>query len=265
MGRGIWRDREAVNVSGALQRRFTGRWHASLSGQYDWIDYKNSAKYAPLYGWSQYSGGLEVGYAAGAWTDFLIAGGFSSYHHNKSSGYYNYSNDSESWTIQGGIGTHATKNITYRVLMGASWLSYGGRSNIDSGWTYSLSSNWRLHRQWQISASGQSYYQPSERTLGRAMKVQSLSAGVSYLTLGDKLRLAFDIAFRYEDTVYNDEIVSRGLDYHETIYSARLSANYTLNRWVSLFANIMWEDNTSDNIYYEYDRFRGTLGVRFHY
>jgi hypothetical protein len=97
------------------------------------------------------------------------------------------------------------------------------------------------------------------------MKVQSLSAGVSYLTLGDKLRLAFDIAFRYEDTVYNDEIVSRGLDYHETIYSARLSANYTLNRWVSLFANIMWEDNTSDNIYYEYDRFRGTLGVRFHY
>jgi hypothetical protein len=266
MGRGIWRDREAVNISGALQRRFTGRWHASLSGQYDWIDYKNdTGKYAPLYGWSQYSGGLEFGYAASPWTDILLAGGYSSYQHNHSVGIRSYSNDSESWTIQGGIGTHATKNITYRVLVGASWLSYGGHSNADSGWTYSLSSNWRISRQWQLSAMGQSYYQPSDRTVGQALKVYAFSTGVSYLTLADKLRLAFDIAFRFEETAYNDIYASYTRDYDETIVSARLSANYTLNRWVSLFANIMWEDNSSNNKYYEYNRVRGTLGVRFHY
>ena len=39
-GRGIWRDRERVDISGALERRFTERWHADLSGQYNWIDYK---------------------------------------------------------------------------------------------------------------------------------------------------------------------------------------------------------------------------------
>jgi hypothetical protein len=266
MGRGIWRDREAVNVSGALQRRFTERWHASLSGQYDWLNYKNeTGNYAPLYGWSQYSGGLEFGYAASAWTDILVAGGYSSYKHNQSTGYHHYSNDSDSWTVQAGLGTHATKNITYRVLMGASWLSYGGQNNVDSGWTYSLSSNWRLHRQWQWSMSGQSYYQPSDRTLGQSIKVYALSTGVSYLTLADKLRLAFDVAFRYEETAYNDDLVAWGMDYDETIVSARLSANYTLNRWVSLFANIVWEDNSSDNMYWEYDRVRGTLGVRFHY
>jgi hypothetical protein len=266
MGRGIWRDREAVNISGALQRRFTGRWHASLSGQYDWIDYKNdTGKYAPLYGWSQYSGGIELGYAASPWTDILLAGGYSGYQHNQSVGVHRYSNDSESWSVQGGIGTHATRNITYRVLVGASWLSYGGQSNADSGWTYSLSSNWRLHRQWQLSALGQSYYQPSDRTVGQALKVYAFSTGVSYLTLADRLRLAFDIAFRYEETAYNDTWASASRDYNETIISARLSANYTLNRWVSLFANVMWEDNSSDHTYYEYDRFRGTMGVRFHY
>ena len=97
------------------------------------------------------------------------------------------------------------------------------------------------------------------------MKVYALSTGVSYLTLADKLRLAFDVAFRYEETAYNDDLVAWGMDYDETIVSARLSANYTLNRWVSLFANIIWEDNSSDNMYWEYDRVRGTLGVRFHY
>jgi hypothetical protein len=85
------------------------------------------------------------------------------------------------------------------------------------------------------------------------------------LTLADRLRLAFDIAFRYEETVYNDTWASASRDYNETLISARLSANYTLNRWVSLFANVMWEDNSSDHTYYEYDRFRGTMGVRFHY
>ena len=34
-GRGIWRDREAFDISGAIQRRFTERLHAELIGQYN--------------------------------------------------------------------------------------------------------------------------------------------------------------------------------------------------------------------------------------
>ncbi|MBO7166604.1 MAG: hypothetical protein J6V88_03665 [Kiritimatiellae bacterium] len=259
-GRGIWRDRETVNFSGAIQRRFTERWHASLSGQYDWLDYKNSSEYYPLYGWSQYAVGLEGGYAATPWTDFLLSGGYSSYNRNESS---RNDSDTQTWTLQGGIGTHATKNITYRVLMGASWLDCGGKSSADVGWTYSLSSKWRLRRQWQLSAVGRSYYQPSEYNIGSAIKVYSLSFGVSYLTLGDRLTLTGDVAMRMEDTVYAERAA---YDYSEFIVSARLGATYTINRWMSVFANVLWEDNSCDEKdYYDYNRVRGTIGLRFHY
>lgn len=266
-GRGIWRDRQRLDVSGVLQRRFTDRLHAEVTGQYDWLDYKNdTGKYAPLYGWSQWAAGLEAGYAASKWTDLLISGGYGNYKQKQAYGKHHYDNDSEVWTIQAGVGTYATERITYRALIGASWLDYGGRSNADSGWTYSLSGNWRITRQWQFSVLGSSYYQPSERTRGQALKVYSMSGGLSYLTLGDKMRLHADVAWRHEDTAYNDAYLGSTNDYDEDLLSVRVGADYTLNRWMTLFANITWEEDWCDEYeQYDYDRFRGTVGVRFHY
>ena len=267
-GRGIWRDRQRFDASGVIERRFTERWHADLSGQYDWLDYKNdTGKYAPLYGWQEFSAGLEAGFAASKWTDLLIAGGYSGYRQKSGSGgYRNYSNESQVWTVMGGFGTHATEKIQYRLLAGASWLEYGGHSGADSGWTYQLSANWRVTRQIQLSLLGSSYYQPSERTCGSAIKVYSISAGASYLTLGDKLNLRGDIAFRREDNVYSDKYLGAGNDYDEDILSVRLGATYTINRWVSVFANISWEEEWCDGYKdYDYDRYRGTVGLRFHY
>ncbi len=266
-GRGIWRDREAVDASGVIQRRFTERLHAEVMGQYNWLDYKNdTGKYAPLYGWSEWSAGAQAGYAASKWTDLLVAGGYSHYTQKKGRGYRNYSNESQVWTVQAGLGTHATEKITYRALMGASWLEYGGHSNADSGWTYSLDANWRVTRQLQVSALGKSYYQPSERTLGQAIKVYSLSGGLSYLTLGDKMTLTANVAWRYEDTCYNDRYLAYGNDFDETILSFRLGADYVINRWMSIFAAFTWEEEWCEhNDAYEYDRFRGTIGMRFHY
>ena len=266
-GRGIWRDREHLDANGVLERRFANKWHASVSGQYNWLDYKNdTGKYAPLYGWSQYAVGLEGGYIASPWTDLLIAGGYSHYTQKQGHGYRNYSNSSEVWSIQAGIGTRATERITYRALMGVSQLEYGGRGNTDCGWTYQLSANWRVTRQVQLSALGNSYYQPSERSLGQAVKVYSLSGGVSYLTLGDRMTLTGNVAWRHEQNVYSDRYLAYGNDYNEDYLSIRLGANYTLNRWMSLYADLTWEDNWCDNYSnYDYDRFRGTVGVRFHY
>ena len=171
---------KTINASGALERRFTDRLHADVSASYNYIDYVNdSHKYAPLYGWSQYSFGAEAGYAASKWTDLLVAGGYSRYHQHGGTGYRNYKTSSESYTVLAGFGTHATEKIEYRLLGGASWLNYGGHDGADSGWTYQMSANWRITRQWQLSALGSSYYQPSERTLGTAVKVSSISAGVS--------------------------------------------------------------------------------------
>ena len=267
-GRGIWRDRERFDASAAIERRFTERWHADLMGQYNWLDYKNdTGKYSPLYGWQEFSAGLEAGFAASKWTDLLVAGGYSGYRQKAATGgYRNYSNESQVWTIMGGIGTHATEKIQYRALVGASWLEYGGHSGADSGWTYQLSGNWRVTRQVQLSLLGSSYYQPSERSVGLAVKVYALSAGVSYLTLGDKLNLNANIAFRHEENAYHDRYLAAGNDYDEDIISARLGATYTINRWMSLFATIAWEEEWCDKYdNYDYDRFRGTVGVRFHY
>ena len=265
-GRGIWRDREALDASAVLQRRFTERLHAEVMAQYNWLDYKNdTGKYAPLYGWSEFSVGAQAGYAASKWTDFLVAGGYSHYLQKKGRGYRNYSNESQVWTVQAGLGTHATEKITYRALMGVSWLEYGGHSNADCGWTYSLDANWRITRQLQFSALGKSYYQPSERTRGQAIKVYSLSCGLSYLTLGDKLTLTANVAWRYEDTCYNDRYLAYGNDFDEDILSVRFGANYVINRWMSVFASLTWEEEWCDRRAYDYDRFRGTIGMRFHY
>ncbi len=265
-GRGVWRDREALDASGVVPRRFTERLHAEVMAQYNWLDYKNdTGKYAPLYGWSQWAVGAQAGYAASKWTDFLVAGGYSHYTQKKGRGYRNYSNDSQVWTIQAGLGTHATEKITYRALMGVSWLEYGGHANADCGWTYSLDANWRITRQLQASALGKSYYQPSERTVGQAVKVYSLSGGLSYLTLGDKMTLSANVAWRYEDTCYNDRYLGYGNNFDETILSFRFGADYVINRWMSVFAAFTWEEEWCDVKTYGYDRFRGTIGMRFHY
>ncbi|MBO7686606.1 MAG: outer membrane beta-barrel protein [Kiritimatiellae bacterium] len=265
-GRGVWRDREALDASGILQRRFNERLHAEILAQYNWLDYKNdTGKYAPLYGWSEYAVGAQAGYAASKWTDFLVAGGYAHYTQKKGRGYRNYSNDSQVWTVQAGLGTHATEKITYRALMGVSWLEYGGHANADCGWTYSLDANWRITRQLQFSVLGKSYYQPSERTVGQAIKVYSLSGGLSYLTLGDKMTLTANVAWRYEDTCYSDRYLGYGNNFDEDILSVRLGANYTINRWMSVFADFTWEEEWCDVRAYGYDRFRGTIGMRFHY
>ena len=271
-GRGMWRDREVLDMGAVLERRFTERWHMDVQGQYNWLDYKNqTGRYAPLYGWSMLGGGVQAGYAASKWTDLLVAAGYSRYTQKANSIGWRlskgYSNNSDAYSVQAGLGSHMTELITYRALMGASWFDYGNAGDTDCGWTYSLSANWRIHRQVQLSLLGSSYYQPSERYVGQAVKVYTLGAGVSYLTLGDRLRLTGNVAWRYEENIYSDATYTHRQNYDETWLSARVGADYLINRWMSVFANVMWEQEWAGNSNsdYDYDRFRGTLGMRFHY
>ena len=270
-GRGVWRDRETFDAQGVLERRFTERWHADVQAQYTWLDYKNkTGHYAPLNGWSQYGGGVQAGYAASRWTDLLVAAGYSRYTQKTGSQRglsRHYSNNSDAYSVMAGLGSHMTELITYRALMGASWFDYGDAGDRDCGWTYTLSANWRIHRQVQLSVMGSSYYQPSERYVGQAVKVYTLGGGVSYLTLGDRLNLTANVSWRYEENIYSDSAYTHRQNYDESWLSARLGADYLVNRWMSVFANIMWEQEWCGhgNKDYDYDRFRGTLGVRFHY
>ena len=274
-GRGVWRDREQATISGVLERRFTKRWHADVSGPYNWLDYKNdTGKYVPLYGWSEYSAALSAGYVLTPWTDLLVETGYSRYLQKESrslTSNRHFSNSSQSYTVQGGVGTHATKQISYRALMGMSWLDYGGVSDADHGWSYSLSANWRISRNLQWSTMGSSYYRPSERTLGSAIKAYTMSTGLSYLTLGDRMNLTVNTSWRHDENVFADSI-SGGLDSDEDFISFRVGANYIVNRWVSVFANATYtkefsdhQDATTGTHNYDYDRFRATIGLRLHY
>ena len=270
-GRGIWRDRQTLDVSGVLERRFTERWHMDIQGQYSWLDYDNqTGRYAPLFGWSQYSAGAQFGYAASKWTDLLVAAGYSRYDQdidfNDIRTSRSYNEQSDAYSIQGGLGTRATERISYRALMGASWCESGGDGYTDCGWTYTLSANWRVHRQVQLSLLGSSYYQPSDQYVGQAEKIYNLSAGVSYLTLGDRLRLSANLMWRFNETCYADAVYTSRYKYDRTHLSARFAADYLLNRWTSIFAHVIWDDESTDtNSYYDYNRIRGVFGVRLHY
>ena len=271
-GRGIWRDRQTFDAAGVLERRFTDRWHMDVQGQYSWLDYDNDVnKYYPLFGWSQYSAGVQFGYAASKWTDLLVAAGYSRYSQDIDFSdsrvlSRTYNEQSDSYSVQAGIGTRATERITYRALMGASWFDYGNAGATDCGWTYSLSGNWRIHRQVQLSLLGSSYYEPSDEYVGQARKVYTLSGGISYLTLGDRLKLSGNISWRFDETSYSDMNYPTAYNYDRTHVSARIAADYLLNRWTSVFAHIIYDDVSTDtNSYQEYERVRGVLGVRFHY
>ena len=270
-GRGIWRDRQTLDVTGVLERRFTERWHMDIQGQYSWLDYDNqTGRYAPLFGWSQYSAGAQLGHAASKWTDLLVAAGYSRYDqdidYNDIRTSRSYNEQSDAYSIQGGVGTRATERISYRALMGASWFDYGGGGYTDCGWTYTLSANWRVHRQVQLSLLGSSYYQPSDQYIGQAEKIYNLSAGVSYLTLGDRLKLSANLMWRFNETCYADSVYTSRYKYDRTHLSARFAADYLLNRWTSIFAHVIWDDESTDtNSYYDYNRIRGVFGVRLHY
>ncbi len=269
-GRGVWRDRQKMDVTGVFERRITEKTHAEVLAQYNWLDYKNdTAKYAPLYGWSQRAVAVGAGHAFSPWTDLLVQGGYSDYTQKKGRGYKHYSNDSQVWSVHGGIGSHLleSERIKYRVLMGFSQLSYGGHDNVDSGWTYQLSASWLARQNLRFSLLGNSYYQPSERSLGQAIKVYALSGGVSYQPpSADKLTLTGNISWRLEENVYSDRYLANRNDYDEYLLSVRFGVDYIVNRYFSLYANFTWEENWCEShSNYNYDRFRGTVGMRFHY
>jgi hypothetical protein len=271
-GRGVWRNRQTFDTAGVVERRFADKWHLSVQGQYSWLDYENDrGSYAPLFGWHQYSVGSQFGYMASKWTDLLVSAGYSLYDQDLSGNLYktsrNYNDRSESYSLMAGVGTRANERIHYRALMGASWFDYGGGNSTDCGWTYSLSGNWRIHRHLNFTVLGTSYYQPSDQYVGQASKVYTLSGGLSYLTLGDRLNLSLNIAWRFDETCYSDEWYNSSQNYDREIFSTRLAADYLLNRWTSVFAHLIWDSQSTDgyNPYYEYDRVRAVFGVRLHY
>ena len=120
---------------------------------------------------------------------------------------------------------------------------------------------------WNMMALASSYYQPSERYYG-AVRVDSVSWGLGHSLIRGKLTTTLDLNYRREDHVYtaNDDY-----GYEDNYLTGRLALNYTVNRFLQAFGRVEYQTvmtdggNVRGNNYYDYDRFRGTIGLRLTY
>ncbi|MBR5549686.1 MAG: outer membrane beta-barrel protein [Kiritimatiellae bacterium] len=268
-GRGIGRDRKTFQAAGIIERRINEHLHAAIDASYYMLDYENNVKdYAPLYGWKRALAGGEIGYAASKWTDFLLAANYGWYWQDNVPNNVRYSDESRGWTVMAGFGTRATEKIEYRILTGWSRFEYadGDADDID-GWTYQVSGKWKITDTWNMMLLAASYYQPSEREMCSAIRVDSISWGVAHSMIRGKLNATFDLNYRRETHEYS---YTRGYDYDDDIITARLGLNYTLNRFLQIYGRLEYQTDMCDGgdvrgHNYDYDRFRGTVGMRLTY
>ncbi len=277
IGHEYGRDRQEAKVAAALERRFTERFHGNVNANYYWLDYKqnnNQNQSYGLYGWQRWGIGAELGYAFSPWTDLLIAGSYQDYRQdNRNNNYYHahpeygQSNGSSGYTAQAGFGSYATERISYRVLGGWSTYDYDEGGSSSDGFTYTVSANWNISETWKTMLLATSYYQPTEREYGSSQRVDSLSWGVAHSMVQGKLSATADIAYRREGREYS---AVNSYDYDLDIYTGRLGLTYILNRYLQFYATVEYrqslsEGSSSRGDYYDYERYRATLGMRFTY
>ena len=268
-GKGVGRDRKTFQAAAVVERRINEHLHAAIDASYYMLDYENNLKkYADLYGWKRALLGGEVGYAASKWTDFILAANYGWYWQDNAPSNTRYSDRSRGWSVMAGVGTRATEKLEYRILTGWSRFEYadGDADNVD-GWTYQVSGKWKITDTWNMMLLAASYYQPSERETCSAIRVDSISWGVAHSMVRGKLNATLDLNYRRETHEYS---YTRNYDYDDDIITARLGLNYTLNRFLQLYGRIEYQTSMCDGgdvsgHNYDYDRFRGTVGMRLTY
>ncbi len=260
-GRGLWRDREQFEWTGALSYDVSEKTRLTLNGLYSDLSYANgtTAQYAaPLYGWKEYTVGLEMARKLTEKSNLLVSGSYQEYISDGATG--GLSDSSTGYTLQAGLGSRATERINYRALMGASMFDYAGGDQL-VGWTYSLDANWIISKKLAASVAGSSYFQPSEQQANQAAIVYTLSAGLTYRPMR-KLSTRLDVAYRREENQYTIGTVAAST---EEIYSIRARADYQLMRYVTVYGGLEYEDQLSDVSAQEFDRYRASLGLNFRY
>lgn len=267
-GKGYSADSRQLQVSAAAQRRFSEKWHADANASYYWMDYMNDTTVPnSFYGWQRWTVGAEAGFAPSPWTDFLISAGYHGYTQDNVSG-ANISDNSHGWTVQAGLGSFMTERISYRALAGWSRFEYGEGTTTDDGFVYTVSGNWKIGDTWNTMLLATSYYQPSERQRAARSRVDSVSWGLAKKMVRGKLRGTLDLRYRRETT--EQAVAATEYDYTLDIVTGRLGLDYSLNRFLSLFAAAEYQRSWNDegdryNGFYDYDRWRLTGGIRLSY
>ena len=261
-GRSYNADRAQFYVNGAVQRRFNENWHANVLGGYYNLDYDNDTDggRSAYYGWQRWNASADIGFAPSPWTDFIAMVGYQGY--NQDNAGNGIGRHSTGYTAQLGIGSFATKRISYRLLAGWSRFDYGHEDNND-GFVYTGSLNWKITDTLQTMLVATSYYQPSEREIASASRIDSLSWGLHKALVQGKLNATLDMTYRHEnlERAHGSSVSEYDVD----VLSGRLGLNYTLNRFFTLFTYGEYLRSWDDSGVYNYDRWRITGGVRLTY
>lgn len=261
-GRGLWRDRSELALNSALSYEVSERTMVTLTGMYSDLKYNmDQNQYAPLYGWQEWSVGVELSRKLTEKSNLLLNGSYQNYVSDGSSA--GVSSQSTGYSLMAGLGSRATRKISYRALAGMNWFDYAGGDQL-CGWTYSLDASWVMNQRWAWSFAASSYYQPSEREQNQAMEVRALSTGIIYRPL-PKLTTRLDFAYRQEQNQYpNSQAVQLG-SITEDRLETRLRADYRLMRYMSVYCSFEYQEQFSEDPAYEFERFRGTLGLNLRY
>ena len=261
-------DSKQLQVAGAIQRRFNEHWHGDLNASYYWLKYDNDveSRYA-YYGWDRILVGAEAGFAPSPWTDILVSGSYQYYNQDNAEGDSAVGDSSQGISLQGGLGSYMTERISYRLLAGWSMFDYGDGEGKANGFVYTASGNWKIGETWNTMLVATSYYQPSERQYASQSRVDSVSWGIAKVMVRGKLRATFDVRYRHET---NESATDSSWDYSLDIWTGRLGLDYTVCRFLSVFAygeyqNSMNSEADSRNGAYDYDRWRVTTGFRIQY
>ena len=262
-GQGLWRGRNQFDVTAAVAYDFSEKTSATLHGMYSdlWYD-RDQDEYGALYGWSEYSVGLDLARQLTAKSNLQLSGSYQEY---ISDGAQNgVSSDSSGYTLMGGFGSRATEKIKYSLMAGASMFDYAGGDEMH-GFVYNANVSWAISHKLTATFAGSSQFQPSEREANQATQNYTASAGLSHQTTR-RLTTSVDLAFRREENEYEynygNGVTSSEYDDR---YSARLMARYKLRKYVNLYAGVEYEDQISQEDTNEFDRYRGTLGVNLRY
>jgi len=242
-GDGVWRNRLQFDANAALSYAINERLGATISAQFTDMWYGNSTEYLPLYGWMNWSVGLEVAHRLTERTSLVLAGTYQEYYSGESlfgsniknaRDDWRFSNKSEGYSLMGGIASRLTERVRYRALVGASLYDYAGEQSYAP--SYSLDATWVVNNRLALTAAGAGYYQPSERSYYQRKTIYSLSAGATYKPL-KRLQFTLDGIYRGEDNETLDKYSGYSVDYMRNQYTARLRASYQLQKYVSVFAS----------------------------
>ena len=270
-GQSVCGDRDQFTLQVAAQRRFNEHWHGDVHAGYNYINYENdNYSRGSQYGYQRWTAGVEAGFAPSRWTDFLLALGYQGYKQdNTSTVYQNYNDQSQGFTAQVGIGSYMTERISYRALAGWSRFNYGGDGSGTDGFVYTLSGNWKIGETWNTMLMATSYYQPSERQQTTQQRTDAFSWGLTKSLVRNKMLAKFDLVYRHEA---HEHMAASGNDYDLDIVTGRLGLDYILNRYLTLFVAGEYQrsfnsqdERINTSGYYDYQRWRGTVGLRFTY